>query len=198
MPNLDAFINSIGSRQKSRSAADPKLSCSAVTFPAKELPNLSVALARSDEHQFFVLVAFEQWIQNHQHSSIIMHKHDTRTCGKIQHLMSKYHSAAREIYAGVPASMSIMYLTLIDLWVMSDRSPCHILPLLKEYDTEISIHQFQCLSLPLRVHMKRLLYVERYVQARQDGAQEDRSPLYRDFGHGMSFAVHYFDQCTDI
>lgn len=198
MPDLDIFIDDIESRQKAKRAADPKLACSIVVFPANELPDAAAALSGSTEHKFFVLAALEQWVQDHQHSWIDMHKHDIKSCSQLRHLMEKYHSTAREMYAGIPASMSIMYLTLVELWIMSDRSACHIYPLLKDFEPEVYIDQFQCLSLPRKKQMKRLLDAERYVQARQGSAQEDQPSIYKDFGHKSSFAVKYFDQSLEM
>lgn len=102
------------------------------------------------------------------------------------------------MYAGIPVSTSIMYLTIVEIWVMCDKSACHLFPDLRDYGPEVDIDQFQGLSLPLKAHMKRLFDVEDYVQTRQANAQENYPSIFRNFGATLSFTVRYFDVCKEM
>jgi hypothetical protein len=77
-------------------------------------------------------------------------------CGDLRTSIRTYQSIANTVYAGVPASLSITYLTILELWVACDKSACHIYPLLQKYSPEVQLSELQCLVLPLRCQLKRL------------------------------------------
>jgi hypothetical protein len=148
----------------------------------------------SPEHKYFSLAALEIWVEKYHRSWIESHKRNIDTCGKLRKLMEAYKAAASVMYASIPKAMSIMYLTITELWVMCDKSACYLYPLLKEYNPEICLDEFQSLCLPLRSQMERLKEAEDHVKSRYDNAVEDSPSIYRDFGHASSFAVRYFDK----
>lgn len=198
LPELDAFIVEIKARTHVNRPKYFKPSWSTPAFAGSKLPGIAAALSDSMEHKFFVLAAFEQWMNDHQHSWINSHRKDADTCGRLREIMKKYYEAAKDVYASIPTSLSVMYLTLVELWVMSDKSACHLHPELKDYTTEVLLDQFESLYLSLKTQMKRLLDVETYVLSRQDNAQKNYPSIYSQFGHSLSFAVRYFDQSPEM
>ena len=120
----------------------------------------------SNNYKYFWLAALENWVDQQLQIWIFSHLENTATCGELRRLIEHYFSNATAAYSSSPISMSIMYLTLAELWIACDRSACAQYPLLREYDHELCITEFQCLVLPLKHHMERLHEVERYVQSR--------------------------------
>ena len=191
-PNLDLFLSDISERKQELPSSSFQAGSPYPNFPAAELPFFVVA---SGEYKCFYLAALERWVEQNLHSWTALNMHDEETCGRLRRLMESYHSSASNIYAGSPTQMSIMYLTLVELWMAIDTSACAISPLLREYDSEVCLTELQCLVLPLKSQMKRLYVVERYVRSRRDvAALQSRPSVYREFGHTSSFAVRYFQQ----
>ena len=192
LPELDGFIAGITSRKNITSSASFQTGSSYPEFSSAELPDCTVG---SGEYKYFSLIAFEKWVEKHLQSWTNMNLHNENTCGKLRRLIENYYSKARPIYAGMPSHISIMYLTLAELWIACDRSACNIFPLLREYDPEICASELVCLVLPLKSQMLRLHAAEQYLNSRRNAAATKKQPsVYSEFGHASSFAVRYFQQ----
>jgi hypothetical protein len=149
-------------------------------------------------HAYYRLAAVEAWIEHHLESWLSRHVRADSSCGKLRVLIELYHRIASAAYAGIPVALSVMYLSLAELWVACDESACRIYPLLREYNPEVDLTEFQCLLLLHKSQMIRLYKLERYAESRH-GAAIDTSPsVLRNFGHSLSFAVKYFDQSTQL
>ncbi|KAF2131741.1 hypothetical protein P153DRAFT_336326 [Dothidotthia symphoricarpi CBS 119687] len=191
LPDLNAFVSGMAARR--RSAANPGFK------PASEFPDLLPnaipdGISASSDYKSFHLAALEGWIEHNLQNWLSLHERDTTTCGKLRRLMTTYHCAASEAYAGIPISTSVMYLIILELWVACDKSACSIYPLLAKFDPEICMAELQCLLLPLKGQMERLHEIEKHVHSRISGSTKKSPSLYRDFGDKTSFAVRYFNQ----
>lgn len=98
----------------------------------------------------------DSWVEKNLQQWNEMHRTDGATCGKLYERIKRYHTHANALYAEVPTRMSIMYLTILELWVACDKAACSVAPLLPTYDPELRLVEFQCLTLPLRSQLKRL------------------------------------------
>jgi hypothetical protein len=192
---LDVFVTGISTRHQDLALADFRPTGEYPTFSQNELPR---NLHASGLPTYLQLAALEQWIEQHLELWLSVHLREKETCGGIYALMKLYHSMARTEYVGKPTSLSIMYLSLLDLWVASDRSACHIHPMLCQFDPELGLDEFQCLVLPFKSQMQRLLNFERYVQVRRATAAKANPSIFQQFGHASTFAVKYFDQCPEL
>lgn len=195
LPELDTFLLQTRTRRHDRSASSFKPNSVFPSFPAELLPN---NLDGPDGYKCFRLLAFEEWVDYHLETWISSHLTDTSTCGMIRSLIEDYFIVASATYAGSPVSISIMYLTVTELWIACDRSACAQYQLLSQYDHELCITEFQCLVLPLKHHMERLYKIEHYVKSRRAASKARLPSIYRSFGQQLSFAVRYFDQSTDL
>jgi hypothetical protein len=195
LPELDTFLNSIAERLSRTECAEFRPSIEYPTFPADELPTISSV---DGNYKFFRLAAFETWVEHHLPSWVATHLSDGNTCRRLRDVIKVYHAVASVAYEGLPSSLSVMYLTLLELWTACDRSACQIYPLLSKYDPDLTLDECQCLVLPLKRQMERLVDIERYVQSRQDSAVHANPSVFRDFGHTSSFAVRYFDQSHEL
>ncbi|KAF1930947.1 uncharacterized protein M421DRAFT_57599 [Didymella exigua CBS 183.55] len=194
LPGLDKFILDVRSRQSTQACAefDPVLPYP--TFASETLPK---KFSASGDYRHFQLAALESWVENYLQEWIENHQNDNDTCTELLILIRAYHSCAVSAYSDLPVSLSVMYLTVLELWVACDRAACDDVPLLSTYSPEIELAELQCLVLPLRTQMKRLDIVEKYVRSRNVAAINKVS-LYRDFGKAQSFAVKYFDQTSRL
>jgi hypothetical protein len=195
LPALDTFLSATRDRQHDRSSSTFRPSSVFPSFPAAWLPE---NVNGPNEYKYFYLAAFENWVDQQLQPWISLHLDDKATCGGLRRLIEHYFSTASAVYAGSPISMSIMYLTLTELWIACDRSACAQYSLLSDYDNELCITDFQCLVFLLKHHMQRLHEVERYVKSRRKAAMSHLPSVYRSFGHQSSFAVRYFDRSREL
>ncbi|KAI8936437.1 hypothetical protein NX059_006844 [Plenodomus lindquistii] len=195
LPPLDAFLSNAANRKQDASSSQFKPSS---TYPQYQSSDFPTAPFGSGSDKVFGLAAVEAWVAQHLQNWTRGHLQNTDTCATLRGLIEAYHGDAHVLYADVPVSMSIMYLTLVELWVACDRSACHIHPLLLEYDPEVDLIELQCLVLPLKAQMERLHIVETYASSRRTTATKSRPSVYRNFGDTASFAVRYFDRDAQL
>jgi len=192
LSGLDAFLLGIKARKREVTLSTFSPTSEYPSYEAAHLPN-NLRSSGPHEDKYFRLAAFEMWVEYHLAGWTRSHLHDEDACRGLRTIMTDYYNIASRAYAGAPFGMSIMYLTLTELWIACDKIACTIYPLLAEYDPEVDLTEFQCLALPLKSHLNRLSISESYVKSRRRTALM-RPSVYRAFGHSSSFAVRYFDQ----
>lgn len=194
LPELDNFLADIEARTTAASDCNfnpgPAFPC----FTKNQVPQNFVA---ADEYQYFRLAAVEQWVGDHLQDWLQSHRTDSTACQQLYELMTTYYSCASKAYEGSPWSMSAMYLTILEIWVACDKSACSLFPLLEKYGTEVPLVEIQCLTLPSRSQMQRLLVVETYIQSRERSAT-NKTSVYTGFGAESSFGVQYFRQSPHL
>lgn len=194
LPDLDAFLAGILARQTKANFIqfNPKY-----PFPVFSSQVVPQAITATGDDRYSRLAAMESWVENHLRTWADSHDMDEGVCRLLGDLIKTYHQSAVTAYQGVPSSTSMMYLVILEIWVACDKSACSLFPLLKRYDPEVPLIEFQCLTLPLRSQMQRLQAVEIYVRSRERSAM-NKTSLYCDFGKESSFAVEFFKQNTEL
>ncbi|KAL6168631.1 hypothetical protein ACJQWK_05012 [Exserohilum turcicum] len=195
LSSMDNFLSQIASRKQEGNSSTYTPTSVYPAFPQSELPS---NLAGPDDYKYFRLAAFEKWVEHSLSNWTSDHIYDANACGKLRTLMQNYYDIASTAYAQAPVAMSIMYLTLAELWISCDKCACAIYPMLIEYDPEVDLMEFQSLVLPLKSQLERLHTVESYVDSRRFQASKGKPSVYREFGKPSSFAVRYFDQCASL
>jgi hypothetical protein len=195
LPELDKFIEGISSRKKILNSVAFQPPSNFHSFSPLEIP---ADIAGEGEYEYFQLAATELWVEEHLSSWLDHHMEDDSTCHRLRTLMQSYYHAATKTYSNtaIPRSLSVMYLTVAEIWVASDKCACHLHPLLLEYDPDINVNLLQCLSLPFKDQLDRLAKVEDHVRGRQSIAKQkapNAPSLFSNFGHPSSFAVKFFD-----
>ena len=191
LPRLDDFIMSIAGRSD--------LSKSSVFKPDAPLPkfspdNLPIELGScSEDYKIFELAAFESWVEKHLSAWLNHNLYDASTCTRLQMSMQRYFEFAAPTYRANPEAYSNMILTLMELWISSDRSGCVIYPLLADYDPEIPHLYLHNLLLPFRSQMSRLTKIEQYLKDRRSRLAPNRTSIFSSFGNPCDFSVRYFD-----
>ncbi|KAI1633478.1 hypothetical protein F4809DRAFT_623049 [Biscogniauxia mediterranea] len=193
-PDLDRFIEESGKRQKRGTGSAFRPPWHASAFGHTALPVLEGGIAENLE---FNLLAYEKWVEHSLCNWIESHLRNQETCRYLAETMESYHQHAEPSYKGSPESLSIMLLTILELWVACDKSACASNHLLPDYSTEIPYQHLQSLVLYSRNHLERLSKVEDYLKNRDDNARSQYSAL-SSFGEEGSFSVRYFDTSDSL
>ncbi|KAI0595401.1 hypothetical protein F4775DRAFT_605075 [Biscogniauxia sp. FL1348] len=193
--DLDMFIEEMGKRQKCGTGREFCAPWNAsMTFGHTNLPVLKGEVAEELE---FSLLAFEEWVEHSLCNWIESHLSKKVTCRNLTEIMESYHQHAEPSYEGSPESLSIMLLTILELWVACDKSACARNRLLLDYRPEIPYEHLQSLVLYSRNHLERLSKVEEYLTERDANSRSPCSAL-SSFGEKGSFSVRYYDMSNSL
>ncbi|KAG1751783.1 hypothetical protein EDB19DRAFT_1893122 [Suillus lakei] len=102
-------------------------------------------------------------------------------CMTIQARAKSYSTRAQPSYSGNPENISIMLLTLFELWVALDKLVVKSIPLLVEYSPEVPVAIFNRLLLQKAAAIERLRVLQQYVAGRHT---RDARSVFSD-GEGM-------------
>ncbi|EME83378.1 uncharacterized protein MYCFIDRAFT_203611 [Pseudocercospora fijiensis CIRAD86] len=203
LPELDQYIED----RKNRRTLDSKVGFSAGSglchFTEYSFPNLSKANVK--QYQIANLQEFENWAFLHLRKCSNIYDAD-KYCSELQKLVRDYHASARKQYErdisatsaadrlGNPEGMSVMLLTILELWVSMDEKALDECPLLQEFYPGIPAELLQNLLLSSKEQLTRLRSVETYLQSRRNRARHSTSSLFGNPRDSSSFAVQWFDR----
>jgi hypothetical protein len=193
LPALDDYIASMQLRSKATHLRNFIPTAPLIQYEPSTLPSLSET-AWQDYHRTTAnLQHFEQWVQQNldawlsAKSELIPH-----ACRKLYNLMTQYHDLASKHYSRNPEGISVMILTIFELWVACDQVAIHKCQMLSEYAPDIPLDALQSLLLPQAKQMERLSKLEAYLQDRASNScgQFDAMLFRTDDKH--SFPARYF------
>ncbi|KAG1892808.1 hypothetical protein F4604DRAFT_1913503 [Suillus subluteus] len=118
-------------------------------------------------------------------------------CMTIQARAASYSASAQRSYSKNPENISIMLLTLFELWVALDKLVVKSIPLLMEYSPEIPAAIFDHLLLQQAAAIERLRLLQQYVDARTRNARSGFS-IFSDSADVDAFAVRYYHQSEEL
>ncbi|KAM0708220.1 hypothetical protein Q7P35_004870 [Cladosporium inversicolor] len=141
------------------------------------------------------LQQFELWVAQHL-EQWVSHKAQrvTGPCQKLQDLMTQYHRLSSIHYAKNPEGLSVIILTLLDIWVACDKIAVNTCAMLADYAPEIPMDMLQNLLLPYPFQMERLHKLEVYLTGRSQASRSDLAGLQFSTNNPNSFAVRYYGQ----
>ncbi|KAJ6065904.1 hypothetical protein N7444_001557 [Penicillium canescens] len=196
LPDLDRYLEGIGRRGHGRAREEDFLPPSKLhRYQRVQLPDC-LEFPDSD-YQWYNLAAFEEWVALHLNAWIEYHKKEETACGKLGQLIARYHQVASSSYKDNPEAVSVMLLTLLELWVACDKSAIQLYGDLGKYDACIPVGCFQSLLLPLKSQMARLACAEKYLSERQRMFEYHGSGIFHDYGTPSCFSVQYFNQSVE-
>lgn len=196
LPDLQKFISSIELRNSRAESASFKPTWSVPKWTTSNLP--IVSSSGKGERAAFELLAFEKWAAVSLDGWVQSNIDTENTTAELLTAIETYHLAAQCYYSKNPEGLSLMILTILELWVACDKSACAIHGLLKEYQHEIPFQLLQSLILPFKSQMERLHRVEKYLRDRQySAANMESSSIFSSFGKPNSFAVRFFSSSPD-
>lgn len=191
LPGLDDFLTKMKSRSAASGCRDFSPASDLMQFSAATLPTFGSWI--SGIPAAYNLIAVEDWIASHLSTWLNGHLHGTETCKELKALMYSYHDAACSVDASNPERMSIIILTMLELWMACDKSATHQIPLMRDYRPEVPVEHLQWLLLPTKEQMIRLRVIEDHLEQRRRKARYLDSSIFKDFGMKSCFSVRYFE-----
>jgi hypothetical protein len=138
------------------------------------------------ENPTFILLDFESWVEHDA-----KHLPATSTnCIALGTLLKAYIEVALQRYSGLPEQLSVMALTIIELWVTIDLMVCNFLPLIESFTPEIPVDFLQPLLLPHFSQMERLSKIEKHLISRHKKSNATNPSHFSD-PCPSSFSVQY-------
>jgi hypothetical protein len=122
-------------------------------------------------------------------------------CVKLEILANKYSSAALKTYANNPELLSIMLLTIIELWIALDKVAVEEIPMLAEFSPEIPTSLLEDLLLRKAASFRRLHHAYKYIFRRHSRARSGSESEPSVFSAEISedtFAVRYYNQSSRL
>lgn len=196
LPKLDAHLERMSARTLADTRIDFHPSPNLLKNSSGKLPQLE--FDTKSDYCIHNLHAFEAWVSSNLATWAEDHILHIRTCKSLRLLMHRYHEEASNVYLGKPEGWSVMILTILELWVVCDKSTVTAFPLLADYDPGIPQAHLKWLLLTTKEQMKRLRNLEAYLEARSKRARYgEPGSILTDFGSEMTFAGRYFDQSAE-
>lgn len=193
LSRLVEFINDIGNRGKSNQPLTVQLSCPLIDYGSQVPP---VTSSTNDMHVMYELALFESWVASNLQSWLEANEECHDATGILRQFIEDYYRIAFPRYEGNPELSSIMILTILDLWVASDKSAIRNCKLLDKYKPGIPLDLLENLNLPTKSQMIRLCSIEKYLIDRKSRAQFPYEAL-NGFGSSSCFSVQFFNQSVE-
>ena len=188
IPSLRGYLSEIQKAQTTSS--DLRISPGSYAFLRTEGIE-PPRIATEKGYVFLTLANFEVWIDRSLAEWLETKINEKTTCGKLSEMMGKYHYLASEAYKQNPFNLSVMWLSILELWVACDKTATHQVPLLAEYTIDVPCNLLQRLVLPSLSLMERLYDVESYLQKRHS-FKPGHPHIFSEFGNPNSFAVQFY------
>ena len=115
LPALDDYIKSLAGRKNSTNATTFQPKTHLTKYQAQTLPTCSNL--KNKEYEIYNLRAFEEWVVSNLPQWMKYNKGNFATCGNLGDLIQTYHGVAFSVYESNPEAVSIMILTIIELWI---------------------------------------------------------------------------------
>jgi hypothetical protein len=167
LPNLDKYIASMQRRQRSQDSDYYQPMNGLLRHQSGE----AQPLPSSDNiYSAQNLQGFEQWVSR-ELSSWSAQLDPVVLCRDVCQLIKRYHVVANQVYSENPEGLSVMLLTIMELWTVCDRAAIMTCHLLKEFNAGMSsaVTAIHNLLLPSLDQMQRLSRVETHLASRSQG-----------------------------
>lgn len=197
IPSLENYIRAM----QSHPAIDTSKSCH-LKDPLKVLdhaifPSLPSTGPDNYHRMTATLQQVEHWIASNIDNWVQSDVADSETaCKMLSDFIVEYHRLAACHYAGNPEGMSVMILTIFELWVACDKIAVRTCPMLADYPPDVHSGALQSLLCPYKDQMQRLSKMEAYLMVRSKNSNAHLRGLLFDVKHRESFAARYFETST--
>lgn len=155
------------------------------------LPDWSI-FGQACTPQPYALFDFESWVAGCLRSWSESARPDASTCIDLYHLVRSYYQAGKECYRGDAKQLSIMYLTIFDIWCVLDQVAINACPMIRQTSPEIPVAILEPLLLSDKESFTRLARIEHYIKSRK-GDVSVFGPI-----RANSFSVRYFDTSNEL
>lgn len=177
LENLGPYLSWVNDRSLARRGdIGPGDPTKFYSLTSMELPTPHCLSSRSQGLLRFELLEFEAWVGHHLDSwrssrsallaSQIVEIRQARVEDLVQQLgdlINTYYCRAKTAYQDIPEALSVMFLTMMELWVALDDIAGQGVQLLREYDPGLRRGLLNTLLLATKNQMRRLQAVEEYL-----------------------------------
>ena len=140
---------------------------------------------------YLALADFEFVVQERLDGWVAKNSQDDSACETLKSCLEQYISATNSHYSTDPEAKSLMFLTIMELWVALDTIAVIQCPLLSSYSPEIPPSFLHPLLLRRAKSMERASRIELYLLHRHSTATSATS-IFSDDVNDTAFAVCYF------
>jgi hypothetical protein len=190
LPNSRQYINTVLTRQVQVPNIPFRPSESPRMQDVSDFARYQKGLAKAfNAEPHVALMDFEQSVRRHLDAWVLLHLRDEGACRIIANCIDEYASTAGKRYQSNPEDLSLMLLTIFDLWVALDKIVVAQCPLLRDYSPEVKPELLEPLLLSKSEHLERLACIEEYIRERQGGES-----VFSDKVDSSTFAVRFFRQ----
>ena len=158
------------------------------------LPDLNLLKKEDKDQTWLYLADLELWVQHSLDDWLHVNIERKGACESLASVIDTYATTSSSAYTDMPEEISLMLLTIMDLWVALDKCASHHYPLLHQYDPGLPPSLFEPLLLPKKAQMERLYRVEQHLAARRKAAIPGFPSIFRSVDATNSFSVRYFHQ----
>ncbi|PPQ64858.1 hypothetical protein CVT26_002576 [Gymnopilus dilepis] len=149
----------------------------------------------ADQHT--ALVDFEWLIENHLEEWLRGSAYNEATSKTLARCMDQYYKAAKDFYADIPESLSVMLLTVMELWVGMDKVAVKHMRDLDKYSPEIPVNFLDSLLIRRAKSIRRVEAIEAYLRQRHEAATIDTS-VFSSEPTASSFSVRYYASSNEM
>ncbi|KAM3489888.1 hypothetical protein MY3957_006831 [Beauveria namnaoensis] len=185
---LDVFLAKVSQTppQTNNHVADPRSDI--ISWGPGKLPNMKQLGDEKPPTDIFNLIMVETWVEDYLWDFVRSQEKDECTCSDIQSFAVAYFKRAHIVYQHLPDHMSVMYLTLLELWIASDMSAVARNPSLREY-TPFGVEDicWEALILQRKRDVFRLSQAEEYIRCRS----VEKMCMMANYGTADCFASRF-------
>ena len=198
LENLRPYLGKVESRKRLSNENEMfDGHCSPRIFQSNtQLPNLKLSHGTGLGNTRTFLADVECWVEWYLEEWLVININDKGTCAALKNVIDVYSRIAINIYTGRPEDVSLMFLTLMDLWIALDKCAVRHYALLGDYDPGFHEELFEPLLLPQKNQMARLANIEEYISRRRENAVEDCPSIFGPINQFNSFGVRYFNESS--
>ena len=120
-----------------------------------------------------------------------------RYCVQFKTVMQQYQRLASSAYKSDPEQLSVMTVTLLEMWQAIDSIALMLYPLLAEYEPEFPRDILYPLQITQLSDLQRVQDIENYLDHRRSSAKTSYPSVFRELSP-ESFAVRFFDQSQEM
>ena len=191
MVSLQAYLSGIETRQSLPAKAITYQP--ACNFRVSNSPSHFPQLTSHIETSTW-LIDVEHWTERCLSDWLNLNITSEKSCTLPAGLIETYAMTATECYQDKPEDLSLMFLTVMDLWVAFDKLVVKHQDLFVRYDTGFLPSLFDPILLPKRRHMDRLAEVQKHIERRAQNSKHTASYIFQEVNSKDSFGVCYFNK----
>ncbi len=159
--------------------------------------DLPPRIDKNAEDGLLKLTDVEDWVRLYLQAWVGGTPVNDSTCSSLATLIDSYIDLGCDTYRANSREMSLMLLTVVDLWVALDKMCVRLYPLLSQFSPEVPLTLLEPLLLPKLGQMQRLRAIEVYLRQRHSVPTSTTPSIFGD-PRSMSFATRYYDSSPKL